>query len=264
MTTPDTQKYLFDLHGYLVIEDVLTAEEVSELNRLIDESGHTSTDEVSGTLPGGGAGEEGAGFLEWGQVFTKILDHPKVMPVLRMIIGDGFRIDHFWGAWANSGAKALHLHGGIVPFVQTDYYYVREGKIRSGLTNMAWNLTDSGGDLGGFMALPGSHKSNFEVPDEIREATEGYGIDVPEVKAGSVSIFTEAVLHGTAPWRGSHQRRTLFFSMGPSHQAYSWHQAVPPTTVELTERQKLLFSRPSAPHSFGRPTLFEPELEPVD
>ena len=114
------------------------------------------------------------------------------------------------------------------------------------------------------MALPGSHKSNFEVPDEIREATEGYGIDVPEVKAGSVSIFTEAVLHGTAPWRGSHQRRTLFFSMGPSHQAYSWHQAVPPTTVELTERQKLLFSRPSAPHSFGRPTLFEPELEPVD
>ena len=221
MTSPDTQKYLFDLYGYLVIEDVLTAEEVSELNRLIDESGHTSTDEVSGTLPGGGAGEEGAGFLEWGQAFTKVLDHPKVMPVLRMIIGDGFRIDHFWGAWANAGAKALHLHGGVVPFVQTDYYYVREGKIRSGLTNMAWNLTDSGGELGGFMALPGSHKSNFEVPDEIREATEGYGIDVPEVKAGSVSIFTEAVLHGTAPWRGSHQRRTLFFSMGPSHQAYS-------------------------------------------
>ena len=199
MTTPDTQKYLFDLYGYLVIEGVLTAEEVSELNRLIDESGHTSTDEVSGTLPGGGAGEEGAGFLEWGQAFTKVLDHPKVMPVLRMIIGDGFRIDHFWGAWANAGAKALHLHGGVVPFVQTDYYYVREGKIRSGLTNMAWNLADSGGELGGFMALPGSHKSNFEVPDEIREATEGYGIDVPEVKAGSVSIFTEAVLPRNCP-----------------------------------------------------------------
>ena len=176
-------------------------------------------------------------------------------------MGDGFRIDHFWGAWANAGAKALHMHGGVVPFVQTDYYYVRDGKIRSGLTNMAWNLTDSGGDLGGFMALPGSHKSNFQVPDEIKEASEGYGIAVPEVKAGSVSIFTEALLHGTAPWRGSHQRRTLFFSMGPSHQAYSWHQAVPPTTVELTERQKLLFSRPSAPHSFGRPSLFEPELE---
>ena len=263
MADPTIQKYLFDLYGYTVIEDVLTADEVAELNRIIDESGVTSTADPNGELPGGGAGAEGAGFLEWGQAFTQILDHPKVMPVLRMIIGDGFRIDHFWGAWANSGAGPNLLHGGVVPFVQTDYYYVRDERIRSGVTNMAWNLTDSGGDLGGFMALPGSHKANFELPDELKNATEGHGIVVPEVKAGSVSIFTEALLHGTAPWRGKHQRRTLFFSMGPSHQAYSRHQAVPPATVELTERQKLLFAPPSAPHSFDRPTLFEPELDPV-
>ena len=262
MSSLNVQKYLFDLYGYLVIDDVLTMQEVAELNRLIDESGLTSSTEAAGRLPGGGAGEEGAGFLEWGQAFTRVLDHPKVMPVLRLMLGDGFRIDHFWGAWANAGAAALHLHGGVVPFTQTDYYYVRDGRIRSGLTNVAWNLTDSGGELGGFMALPGSHKSNFELPQELKEAAEGYGIAVPEAKAGSVSIFTEAVLHGTAPWRGSHQRRTLFFSMGPSHQAYSRHQAVPPTTVELTERQKMLFNPPSAPHSFNRPTLFEPELDP--
>ena len=41
MTSPNIQKYLFDLHGYLVIEDVLNADEVAELNRLIDKSGHT-------------------------------------------------------------------------------------------------------------------------------------------------------------------------------------------------------------------------------
>lgn len=121
------------------------------------------------------------------------------MAVLRMIIGDGFRIDHFWGAWANDGAGPNPLHGGVVPFVQTDYYYVREGQIRSGLTNMAWNLTDSGGELGGFMAQPDSHTANFELPDELKNATEGHGIVVPEVKADSVSIFTEALLHGTAP-----------------------------------------------------------------
>ena len=56
MTSPDIQKYLFDLHGYLLIEDVLTSDEMAELNSLIDESGHTSTEEVSDTLPGGGAG----------------------------------------------------------------------------------------------------------------------------------------------------------------------------------------------------------------
>ena len=226
MTTPDTQKYLFDLYGYLVIEGVLTAEEVSELNLLIDESGHTSTDEVSGTLPGGGAGEEGAGFLEWGQVFTKVLDHPKVMPVLRMIIGDGFRIDHFWGAWANAGAKALHLHGGVVPFVQTDYYYVREGKIRSGLTNMAWNLTDSGGDLGGFMALPGSHKSNFEVPDEIREATEGYGI----AHARGESRFSVDL------YRGGPARNCPMARQSPATHPLLQHGAVAPGVLLASGR----------------------------
>jgi hypothetical protein len=32
----DIERYRFDLHGYLVIDDVLSAAEVAELNRLID------------------------------------------------------------------------------------------------------------------------------------------------------------------------------------------------------------------------------------
>ena len=246
MSSLNVQQYLFDLHGSLVIDDVLTCQEVSELNRLIDESGLTSTRETAGRLPGGGAGEEGAGFLEWGQAFTRLLAHPKVMPVLRLMLGDGFRIDHFWGAWANAGAAALPLHGGVVPFVQTDYYYVRDGKIRSGLTNVAWNLTDSGGDLGGFMALPGSHKSNFELPQELKEATEAYGITVPEVKAGSVSIFTEALLHGTPPCAAP-------TSEGPCSSAWGRLTRRTPVTRRYPQRPSSSPSAKSCCSSHPRP-----------
>ena len=109
MTSPDTRKFLFDTYGYLVVDDVLNADDLAELNRIIDEQGVTATDGETrqGQLPGGGAGEVGAGFLEWGTEFCDLLDHPKVMPALRLVLGDGFRLDHFWGAYANAGAPAI-------------------------------------------------------------------------------------------------------------------------------------------------------------
>jgi len=33
----------------------------------------------------------------------------------------------------------------------------------------------------------------------------------PEVEAGDVLFFTEALIHGTAPWTASHERRALLF-----------------------------------------------------
>ena len=262
-------KFFFDTFGFLVIDNVLNESELNDLNGIIDDKGITSTDiyqrvyddgTLRGTVPGGGAGEVGAGFLEWGPQFCDLISHPKLLPILRMIIGDGFRLDHFWGTWTNKGASALPIHGGVVPFTQTDYYFARGDRMYSGLTNVAWNLADSGGIHGGFMAMPGSHKSNFEIPkDLVSQEEKAFGIMSPLAPAGSVVIFTEALLHGAAPWVAEFQRRTLFFSFCPSHQAYSRKQAVPPTTVKLTTRQRNLFEPPSAPHSFDRPTLFEPE-----
>ena len=265
MADLELEAFLFDVNGYLVIEDVMSADEAAELSRLIDEYDLPQVTDDNGPrkIPGGGAGAEGAGFLEWGAQFCKLLDHPRIMPALRLVLGEGFRIDHFWGTVAEKGANTLRLHGGVVPSGQTDYYFARGDKLYNGLTNVAWNLTDSGGANGGFMVLPGSHKANFPLPQAVSDAEEhANGVTVPEAKAGSVTIFTEAVLHGAAGWKVDHQRRTLFFSYTPSHMAYSRKQAVPPTKVKLTERQRLLFEPPSAPHSFNRPTLFEQEYAP--
>lgn len=261
----ELEKFLFDLNGYLIIEDVLSKDETLELSQLLNDHQLPAIDPDTGSceISGGGAGAEGAGFLEFGTQFCNLLDHPKIMPALRLVLGEGFRLDHFWGAAAESGANALRLHGGVVPFNQTDHFFSRGDKLYSGLTNVAWNLRDSGGDHGGFMVLPGSHKANFPLPKEMLDREENaYGVLVPEAKAGSVIIFSEAVLHGTAGWEASHQRQTLFFSYTPSHIAYSRKQAVPPTEVQLTKRQRLLFEPPSAPHSFNRPTLFEAEYAP--
>ena len=65
----ELQQYLFDLHGYLVIHDVLKPAEVDELNRLVDAQQLPSPRER--IRFGSAAGVHGPdhGFLNWGEPF---------------------------------------------------------------------------------------------------------------------------------------------------------------------------------------------------
>ena len=106
-----------------------------------------------------------------------------------------------------------------------------------------------------FAAFRASHKVNYPCPQEIREAhVEAGCVVVPEAKAGSVVIFTEALTHGTAPWRAAHQRRSLLFKYSPGQQSWSKSHIEPPDGVALTERQALLFE---PPYFNARASLFE-------
>ena len=265
MADLDTMTYLFDLQGFLLIDGVLNAEEVATLDALLDERLVDGTGLPSSGMDFGmgGSGPEGAGFLEWGKPFCDLLDHPRIMPILRFILGDGFRIDHLYGIQMRNGTAGLGLHGGAIPvYTPSEMYDFRHGQMYTGLTVVSWNLADSGPDQGGFLCVPGSHKSNLPVPQEIMDAHEKAScVLVPKAPAGSVVIFPEALSHGTAPWKAEHQRRSLLFKYNPSHIASSRMQAGPPLNVELTPRQRQLFNPPSNPGSFGRPSLFEPEYE---
>ena len=56
----EVEQYLFDLQGYLIVEDVLEAEAVAELNRLIDAQAlDADVEQARGRLHSGG-------FLTWG------------------------------------------------------------------------------------------------------------------------------------------------------------------------------------------------------
>ncbi|MEE3258393.1 MAG: phytanoyl-CoA dioxygenase family protein [Candidatus Latescibacterota bacterium] len=244
------EKYLFDLRGYMIVEDVLGTDEVAELNRLIDAQDlGDDIEEANRRLHTGG-------FLTWGQPFVDLLDHQRIMPLLKFILGDGFRLDHYYAIYLETGAERLGLHGGNTPYDPPEYYHFHNGRMYNGLTVVAWNLADTGPEQGGFCCIPGSHKVNYPCPPEIRNAHLDSGcVVVPEAGAGSVVIFTEALTHGTAPWRAEHQRRSLLYKYSPAQQ--SWHKThlAAPEGVELTQRQQLLFE---PPYFSGRASLFEP------
>jgi len=242
----DAGRYLFDLQGYLVLEDVLEGAEVAELNRLIDEQDLPEPPKDSGSA------RFGREFLEWGQPFCDLLDHEQIVPVLRELLGEGFRLDHQYGIYLRKGTGSLNLHGGGTPYDPPEYFHFENGGMINGLTVVSWNLRDTGPEHGGFCCLPGSHKANYPLPDGIAEEhataedleSVPRKVVVPEAPAGSVTIFTEALTHGTAPWVADHQRRSLLYKYSPAQQSWSGRYPEPPEGVELTERQEKLFEPP--------------------
>ena len=65
------------------------------------------------------------------------------------------------------------------------------------------------------------------------------------MRAGDVVVFTEALTHGTLPWQGAEQRRTLVFKYSPGNSAYSHVQWPDDLLAACTARQRLLLQPPS-------------------
>ena len=259
MSDLEMQQYLFDLQGYLVIEDALTPEEVAALNQLMDEQALPTPGKVQRF----GSAPAGSGFLDWGAPFCALLDHPQIMPILRFRLGDCFRLDRLYGMYMRDGMPRGKLHadyGATSPIDGAqpgEYDPFRDNQIYNGFIVVAWSLSDAGPGLGGFCCIPGSHKSNYRLPQQIDEAPEDAScVVIPNAPAGSVILFTEALTHGTAAWHGKHERRSLLYKYSVSHVAWTAQRVQQPKNAALTPRQKILFHEPADPHRHF-PSLFE-------
>lgn len=247
----DEERFLFDLRGYLVIPDVLDAETVRLMNAWIDAKaledpqfqGQTGNKHIENPIT-------------WGPLFQNLMDHPRILPILREILGERFRLDHDYAIFLKPGHTGLKLHGPhTVPFDPCHYYRCDNGQIRCGLTVVTWSLTDVPSGAGGFAVVAGSHKSNFPCPADIKALQRPSPIveQVP-CRAGDCVVFTEALLHGTLPWQGPGVRRTLFYKYAPCMLAWSQNPYTPPSSLvlppqfleSLTPRQRLLLAPPSA------------------
>lgn len=253
------EKYLFDLMGYIVIEDALTPEEVAQCNEAIDHHIDQMTDQR--TLSGGSKALEGSstrkdlgGMLSWEHPwcdpFRELLVHPSVVPFFNTILGEHYRLDHGPGLIAmNEGCEGgtLHHGGGETPNFSLAYFF-KDGRIYTGLTVVEFMLADEGPGDGGLAVIPGSHKANLPCPRSMKlcEQYDQYVVEV-NAKAGDAVIFTEALTHGTLPWNAKHQRRALLYKFSPGYQAFSGgaHQnAFPDYIMDMTEEQRAVMEPP--------------------
>lgn len=248
----DEEKYEFDLQGYLVIPDAIDAPTLARMNTWLD----TRAEEDPHW-----EGQTGNAHLEnpitWGPDFLDLLTNPLALPILQEMLGETLRLDHDYAIFLREGHGGLALHGPKLrePYDPLHFYQCINGKIYCGLTVATYALTDVPEGAGGLAIIPGSHKSNFRVPEDIRtfERVSPLVRQIP-TKAGDCVIFTERLIHGTLPWRGPGIRRTLFFKYAPgglswSNQTYFPPAAMPGTSdleLRLTPQQKRLLMPASA------------------
>ncbi len=257
----DTQKYLFDLQGFLVVEGVLSKAEVAAANEAIDRHADGIVERVGGVSLSSDSktmqGETGRGDLggllswekPWCDPFRAMLAHPQITPYLNQLLGKGWRLDHNAGLISmRKGAEGHLLHGSSGPaFDRHQYYIFKDGQMHNGLTVVAWQLADVNPGDGGLALIPGSHKGNYACPQPIRK-WEAHQDVVKQVtcKAGDVVIFTEAVTHGTIPWSADHDRRSVLFRMSPGNLAYAkGYNPWPESMLEgLTPQQRAVLEPP--------------------
>ena len=262
----EEEKYLFDLRGYLVVRNALIPEQVTALSERLETARATGkTHFGSDRTIFGGDDDPAWGaptLLDLGGVYQDLINLPAIHPYLETLLGVNYRLDHDYCKIDNTrNARHLYLHGGgqgsggptdlVGP---TDggqcFYRYSNGRFFNGLIAVAYELNTVQPGEGGFACVPGSHKANLELPADwkLSHLQENVPdcVDRVTVGAGDAIIFTEACAHGTVPWTGEGERRTLFYKYCPHAVAWSPCYYNADHYPGLTEQQQATLMPPSA------------------
>lgn len=238
----EQEQYLFDLQGFLTVPNALDAEQLAALNALMDAHLAQEVEAEANTHRFGQ-------LLTWGQPYLDLIDNSRILPYMEHLLGPGFRLDHDYAdvIRAGRGPIGTTLHGGATPHDALYSYHYENGRMRNGLTVVAYNLKDVNPGDGGFGCVPGSHKSNLPFPGEWRELATPQPCVLPVTgPAGTAILFTEALTHGTLPWYGKDERRTVFYKYSPHSMSWAARFYIADEYSGLTERQRAILEPPNA------------------
>ena len=226
--TPE-EKYVFDLQGYLVLDQVLPAAMVSGLNQALDEMESLGDEEAVsrgvkrrytegspyatlGAAGPGGLRDYTCEILAYGGLFEDLIDWAPVLTYVESMIGEPFRLDGTTFMRRNPGG-AIAFHHGYAELLPYSEYAFDNGAFGCVSVKISYALTDVDVEDGCFAVIPGSHKSNFQnaLVGTVPESDPPLVKPVP-TRAGDGIIFSEDLSHGAVHNKGSEVRGTLFYS----------------------------------------------------
>jgi hypothetical protein len=273
----ETDRYFWDLNGYLILRNVLTDDQKAAANTAVeyysdqirvaeDNQGARGSDRLKGT---GRPTLHGLLQLEkpYCLPFRQMLVHPLIVQHMNEMSGPGWRLDH--GPLIIAGVKGtvgLTLHGAGEPHATSTGYHHQNGASYCGGITVQWQLGDVNAGDGGFCCVPGSHKVRYPMPTGVRTVDDDMGTVVqPAMKAGDVLFFMDGALtHGTLPWNADRPRRSVLYKFagrttartGPAKQVSApetyWDESI---VSGMTEVQRAVMYGPYSNYGADLPTL---------
>jgi len=236
------ERYLFDLQGYITVPNALDKDQLAELNKTLE-------GQIAESKNPNDKRFRFIGMLGWSAAYRRMIDNPRISPYLEELIHPQFRLDHDYSDVIRSGVGPIGatLHGGGTPFDPCMFFNAHNGRMFNGLLVVAYNLKDVHPGDGGFACVPGSHKSNYPLPDDWTNLEKPQPVVRPVIgPAGTAILFTEALTHGTLPWTGKNDRRTLFYKFSPSSISWAAEYYDATKYSDLTERERAILEAPNA------------------
>lgn len=214
MGLTDTQKFLFDLQGYLLIENALRTDEIEALKTLAYELARQKhPEEWSWTAEGEPAHRMRIHRpFEKDETYLGALTHPSYIDIITQITGGAPKLIDNDIDLVPHDKNQQGWHRGVEPYG----YAVHNGVPFCTMVKIAVYLTDVGPGEGPTRIIPGSHKANFLPGDLYGSLEDKPGSIELTVKAGTALIFSEALLHAGNVNMSSKTRVNFYINYGPS------------------------------------------------
>ncbi|MEP7268220.1 MAG: phytanoyl-CoA dioxygenase family protein [Saprospiraceae bacterium] len=185
-----------DQNGYLELGQLLSLEEVNNINKRIEELLLAEGDQAGAELleskyirhPKEEGADRLADLVNKGEVFDIFYTHPKVLAAVEAVIGHAFKLSSLNYRAAKPGKGLQKLHVDWRNTVVNSEYKV---------CNTIWLLDDFVFNNGATRIVPGSHKSN-QLPDQAMADPMLPHVEeiLIQATAGSVFVFNSHVWHG--------------------------------------------------------------------
>ena len=253
------QRLHFEVFGYVVVPDVLSADECETINLALHEVERTLREPhyaerrqhhqpfSDKSLP---HHSFMGGLLEAAPVLTAFATHPRLIGLAEEVIGGAARLVEY-NAHINSRDPDLDLsqppnyglHTGIdVPFGG----HTENGLFHCNFVKTLTTLVDLGPEDGGTVAVAGSHKIAAPQQDIIAAAQADPSLIHQFIApAGSTLLFSETTIHGTGQLRSDQERAIIICGYGASMYPYWDGSEMSPAFVESVpaELQSFLLGR---------------------
>lgn len=193
------ENYCFDVAGYLIVKGALVKGDIERLNAVLDQTGE-STDLLALPAPAR-------------DPIRDLLVHPHLVWYLNQIVGHGFILDTQPELICDKTRIAgAPLAGGNEPRHPGRAYYHQNDRRFSETVQAIWTLGDVKSGDGGLVAVPCSHKSFVETPEDLLTGADDMDVVHQfELEAGDLLLLAGSLLQGFRKWSGEEDLRLLSY-----------------------------------------------------
>ncbi|MEU4195729.1 phytanoyl-CoA dioxygenase family protein [Kribbella sp. NPDC026611] len=194
------EKEQLDRDGYLPLEGILSAEEVSGINKRLAELTAVEGDRAGLEVHQEKGTDRLADLVNKDARFEVCFSHPRVLGAMRHVLGE-FKLSSLNSRAALPGEGHQGLHADFSHPVEPGAYEV---------CNSIWLLDDFTPENGATRVVPGSHRRGTMPGDEMANPADDHPDQILLTgKAGTVIVFNSHLWHGGTLNRTNTPRRAL-------------------------------------------------------